>query len=152
MVGPLLVSPTTFDATLQSSSPAMDVLGVTNAAPTEDFLGKMRDTNPDIGAIEYINGYGYGLPSVTLESLKFYLNPTNNSNIIRDLKLNNLEVINFLGHDFTSSTSLNGVELILIQTTIWNLPDSGRTPFRNCSEERIHVQILLYVELFHFFT
>lgn len=53
-VSPGLVSTTVdaFDAHLLSNSPAIDA-GTTSGAPTNDFDGRPRDANPDIGAYEF---------------------------------------------------------------------------------------------------
>lgn len=51
---PGLVNPSidAFNAYLLSTSPAIDA-GTTNGAPTDDFAGRPRDAQPDIGAYEW---------------------------------------------------------------------------------------------------
>lgn len=53
MVNPLFTDAVNFDFSLQSSSPAINISGVTEA-PTDDFFGQTRDGTPDLGAIEYV--------------------------------------------------------------------------------------------------
>ena len=54
MVDPMFTNATSFNFTLQSSSPAINFVGVTNA-PIDDFDGQLRDANPDLGAMEFMS-------------------------------------------------------------------------------------------------
>ena len=53
MVDPQFENASASDFTLQSSSPAIDMMGITDA-PTDDFSGQTRDATPDLGAMEFL--------------------------------------------------------------------------------------------------
>lgn len=106
MTDPLFVAPTVFDFTIQSNSPAIDVVGVAEA-PTTDFFGNPRDILPDIGAVEFIQTSSlFSLNDVLI----VHPNPTENFVIIDGVNTSNnsVRVFNLRGQDITVQTDLNG--------------------------------------------
>lgn len=107
MTDPLFIAPTTFDFSLQFNSPAIDVVGLTNA-PSVDFFGNTRDANPDIGAVEFIPNTS-GLISLE-KTVIVYPNPTESTVFIGGMNVNSQTVLvfNLLGQNVTGQTYLKG--------------------------------------------
>ena len=62
---PLFIDENNYDFSLNSSSPAIDNASSQSGQST-DFFGNSRDSNPDIGAIEYVNVVDTTIPVITL--------------------------------------------------------------------------------------
>ncbi len=100
---------TTHDFSLQSSSGAIgsatktyNVNGVTFDIPTNDFYGKIRDSNPDLGAIEY--SPSLGINNINRTKLKIYPNPVKDYIYINGIENSNTaEVYNLSGQKVISN-------------------------------------------------
>jgi hypothetical protein len=77
-----------FDFNLQQTSPAIDASD-NSVAPTDDFFGNTRDSNADIGAIEF--GATLGIDDLATTNFIIYPNPFNES-----VKINGVEQIETL--------------------------------------------------------
>ena len=103
-----------FDFNLQQTSPAIDASD-NSVAPTDDFFGNTRDSNPDIGAIEF--GTTLGINDLTAIGFSIYPNPFNESiHINGKEEINTIKLFTLIGKKITLSKEsivINGNHVIL---------------------------------------
>ena len=87
---------TQFNFNLKNNSPAIGI-ALTSFAPSDDFFGKIRDSNPDLGAIEYSSNLA--TEDLNVENINIYPNP-----FIDEITINitgknikNISIFNVLG-------------------------------------------------------
>ena len=95
IANPLFVDATGFNAasydfSLQTSSPAIDVASL-SYAPIDDYFGNTRDANPDLGAIEFVSSLG--IENVTKIKFKVFPNPFK-------------DIVHFKGFDMISNVEV----------------------------------------------
>lgn len=127
MADPLWVNPTQFDFSLQSNSPAVDAVSLTDA-PLVDFFGNPRDADPDIGAVEFLNTASLKL---TESTIVVYPNPAKGIVYFEGLPIVNgsLEVVNLLGQNVTQQTRfhVNRLDISLLSEGTYFVRLGGET-------------------------
>ena len=104
---PKFVDPTNFDFALQQNSPA---IGAANAdlGVADDFFGNLRDGDPDLGAIEYIEPVAIWNANKT--TLKCYPNPFSDKLHIAEnaFAKKDIHIFNIYGHNCDHLLNVNG--------------------------------------------
>ncbi len=94
-----------YDFHIQSNSPAVDQGYTATYVPTDDYFNNTRDTNPDIGAIEYILT---GINEFKDNQLILYPNPTTEIVYLKGLlEDTNFSIIDLSGKTILKSSTMN---------------------------------------------
>ena len=116
---PLFNDVSAFDFGLQSTSPAIGIAN-TSFAPTKDYTGMARDSNPDLGALEYFGSLA--IAEFQIDEIKVFPNPFKDQITVlqKNTQIKNIAIYNVLGQkqNFDYSVDSNSVTLKLNQ-----LPD-----------------------------
>lgn len=85
-----------YDFNLKNNSPAIGI-ALTSFTPSDDFFGNIRDSSPDLGAIEYSSNLS--AEGITVQNISIYPNPFIDKITVNvsALKLKNISIFNLLG-------------------------------------------------------
>lgn len=95
---------------LRSTSLAINT-SINTLAPNIDYYGKIRDENPDRGAVEFITASS--INDMFNDKLNFYPNPTNGITFIKTSDNDKIEVLTLTGKNVTNQTSTSNYNNII---------------------------------------